>query len=568
MTEETSGAGLARFWAFTPAIDLISLLTDVPLQHDAKWEEHEQRKRMQKQDQLRIRRAPDSSIDVHHVIKTAHARASQCLNQQVHFILVEETAEAAARALLLLFILTDEELSVRERVQLYLEVYGNAFVREQTSAYIHRASVQLEDFVCGEELPGLSRLVNLSLTKHRNRDQLLVVLRGWRRAVPFDTEGLRDQRLRYYYGDRFDYRANLMDWNYQNHIQPFAPLVHWRQYKRFAVTGQAFDLGSAPRLEPNRTLAAYIKGRHKKSAATVGVRGFWADVVSGPFYTLAYDITNSIPISRASGCQMFTGIAVDAPFKEEAFRTTLTVPPATTETDRFPYPSLVEMALGGHVKRAEAAESQQAHMTVANETEVSDSSHQNSKTCGSDCNGSSELESTARCTPACPTNGTLPNRGKAEGGWSPCANASNSNTGGGSAVADTSCKRDPEQSPTEARSTSESPQGATTGWNGVTVSIVLGPLEEIASNRRLQKTADICVVGWGLAGRLLLGKSDSGTNTSGDAEGQKSALDTSTVSSPHSPSPAGVLGEEGKNCLLSSVLKPGGTTVVESLKYG
>ncbi|KAL8446386.1 hypothetical protein Emag_004752 [Eimeria magna] len=47
---------------------------------------------------------------------------------------------------------------------------------------------------------------------------------------------------------------------------------------------QAFDSGTAAGLQPNKTLAAYVKGKDKKEGTNVMVRGFWADVVSGPFF--------------------------------------------------------------------------------------------------------------------------------------------------------------------------------------------------------------------------------------------------------------------------------------------
>lgn len=34
-----------------------------------------------------------------------------------------------------------------ERVALYLDVYGNAFVKEQTALYIHRSAIRLEELV-------------------------------------------------------------------------------------------------------------------------------------------------------------------------------------------------------------------------------------------------------------------------------------------------------------------------------------------------------------------------------------------------------------------------------------
>lgn len=49
--------------------------------------------------------------------------------------------------------------------------------------------------------------------------------------VDFDMEKLRDQKLRYLFKERYDYRANLVDWDYNANLIGVAPIVHFYHYK-------------------------------------------------------------------------------------------------------------------------------------------------------------------------------------------------------------------------------------------------------------------------------------------------------------------------------------------------
>lgn len=43
-------------------------------------------------------------------------------------------------------------------------------------------------------------------------------MQAWKINVPFEVEKYRDQRLRYHYKDRYDFRTNLIDWDYNMNI--------------------------------------------------------------------------------------------------------------------------------------------------------------------------------------------------------------------------------------------------------------------------------------------------------------------------------------------------------------
>jgi dynein assembly factor 3 len=82
------------------------------------------------------------------------------------------------------------------------------------------------------------------------------------------------------YADRYDYRANLIDWDYQRGIKPFGPIVHAKQYRyslRLAcstprssmsnrdwrLAGIAFEFGDQTYTHPNKTMASFAEVSHR-----------------------------------------------------------------------------------------------------------------------------------------------------------------------------------------------------------------------------------------------------------------------------------------------------------------
>ncbi|PFH37294.1 hypothetical protein BESB_037520 [Besnoitia besnoiti] len=223
--------------------------------------------------------------DLHHVLFTvSRLWKPENRGHRLHFFVHEDAPEVLARHLLLLDMVNDRTLSFREKTDTFLDVYANTRLLPKTVDYIRNRQPRLTDFVCSEHPHPLDGLVDLTHLKHRQRDDIQEAMEAWHPAVKFDLEGLRDQRLRHFYGQRFDYKVNLMDWNYQMNLSPMVPIIHWRQYKRFALTGVAFEARLADHAEPNRTLSSYTRATDTKRRQSVKVRGFWADIVSGPFY--------------------------------------------------------------------------------------------------------------------------------------------------------------------------------------------------------------------------------------------------------------------------------------------
>ncbi len=96
---------------------------------------------------------------------------------------------------------------------------------------------------------------------------------------------LRDYRLRHNFGDRYDFRNNLIDWDYQGTVKPNAGCVHYTQYRAWRNSGIAFEFGDQSYVAPNRTMASFAEGKERGRGSTLR-RGFWTDVVVSPYHAV------------------------------------------------------------------------------------------------------------------------------------------------------------------------------------------------------------------------------------------------------------------------------------------
>ena len=68
---------------------------------------------------------------------------------------------------------------------------------------------------------------------------------------------------RYHYKERYDYRRNLTDWDYQMGLKAQAPIVHFYHYREWRMTGVAFESRSCSYVISNRSLSSYLQGKKK-----------------------------------------------------------------------------------------------------------------------------------------------------------------------------------------------------------------------------------------------------------------------------------------------------------------
>ena len=135
------------------------------------------------------------------------------LNIYIH----EKQKENICRAILFLTIMCEKQLSMRERQELFLDLYGNALIRDKSAAYLEgivKELIQLvtEDHRCASPIKDLVSLEQLSF---KDRDEMEEIFSSYLKKHPFDMERLRDQRLRHHFADRYDFRRNAVDWDFQ-----------------------------------------------------------------------------------------------------------------------------------------------------------------------------------------------------------------------------------------------------------------------------------------------------------------------------------------------------------------
>src|SRR5690348_1164036 len=86
--------------------------------------------------------------DIRHILHTiAHRRRSKKCSldvlRPIHFYLLEFPVEILARDLLLLEVINDYEIPIRQRSNIFLEIFGNNKVQKRTTTYIDQLGVQL-----------------------------------------------------------------------------------------------------------------------------------------------------------------------------------------------------------------------------------------------------------------------------------------------------------------------------------------------------------------------------------------------------------------------------------------
>jgi len=275
-SDGSDAVGFVHFWGNSPAVDLL------PRQESsAKCEE--------------VSEEPyhvliSGAADLRHVLKTLSARTLRrgsdgLAERPLHLHIHEMAVETLARHVLLLLIANDTRVPIRERAEVFLSVFGNSLVREKDAEVVADWVPELLNLITDESSHPLAKVFDFTSLKFQARDEVTDVFKGWKKNVQFDVESLREQRLRGYYRDRFDYRVNLLDWDWNACIKQVAPLVHWQQYKEFGLSGVSFETRLGTYNAPNRTLASYIDGRSKVKGTSVLVRGFWADLINSPYFS-------------------------------------------------------------------------------------------------------------------------------------------------------------------------------------------------------------------------------------------------------------------------------------------
>lgn len=277
--------------------------------------------------------------DIRHIMYTvARRRRSGMKTRPINFYILEQPLEILAREIMLLQILFDFELPVRQRANTFLEVFGNCLLQERTYKYVSDLALQLYSFIAKrtssmssanntEDVESfLENIIDLSCMKYKEIDTLCSIYHdrygsakkhttvGTVRASRLETKlgtpaaptvetttnamvALRDQRLRGYYAERFDARTALTDWDYYHHLKPtVAGIIHIKLFREWRVNGIAFEFGDQVYTHSNYTLFTFVAGVMKKGLEKGNAKeilGYWGDVVCSPYYSFGIDDLHS-----------------------------------------------------------------------------------------------------------------------------------------------------------------------------------------------------------------------------------------------------------------------------------
>ena len=287
--------------------------------------------------------------DIRHIIYTL-SRKRRHHRRPVHFYLLESPCEVLARDILLLEVFLDFEVPIRQRANIFLEIYGNALVQERTARYIDQMGQKLRALCTG----GASSLdlLDLSHMRYRERDALEDTFKSYSRRCPCNMSSLREHRMRGYYEERYDARRALGDWDYQYTLrETIASIIHLTLYRDWREKGVAFEFGDQTYDEGNRTMMTYVegslkRGKHAGDHKEVGpvhalsmlcpccvhilsvcpvrcvhdlglmdgwmvteqIRGFWGDIVASPYFSFGIDTDSSSPTLSPSAANYADGL--------------------------------------------------------------------------------------------------------------------------------------------------------------------------------------------------------------------------------------------------------------------
>merc|ERR1719305_1270327 len=338
-SDGSDGVGFVTFWGNSPALDLVadSEYPVIPTSGELSTPEEDE--------PLNV--LISGAADLRHVLKTVAHAHRHTPQRAIHFYLHEFKPETLARHVLFLLLLTDRAMPARERAEVFLSLYGNTLVREKDAEWLHNQVNELLNIITSQSSSPISSILDLSALKFKERDEVQEVFEGWRKTQAFDIEKLREQRCRGYYRERYDYRTNLLDWDFHNGIRNVCPIIHWQHFKEFGLSGVAFETRLGTYGTPNRTMASYQEGKSRTKGTTIMVRGYWGDIVNPPYMAFGIDAEgedrarlfkrsneqyreNSVSISLFNVIRYLQELDTGIPLR---------LPPATEKEDVFPYES-------------------------------------------------------------------------------------------------------------------------------------------------------------------------------------------------------------------------------------
>ncbi|KAL8597580.1 hypothetical protein ACOMHN_001511 [Nucella lapillus] len=242
--------------------------------------------------------------DLRHVLTTI-ARRHRHTKRKLHFFIVETALELYARHMLFLSLSLEmkKRMGLQEKTELFLELFGNTLVRQQSADYVEKMSTECIKMVTDfdyleKKLPCL----DLSQLKYKERDFLEGIFKFWRKSQPeaYDAKKCWELRMRQHLGTRYDARINVFDWDYSmNLIERGGSIVNIHEYKHWRNSGVAFTVREGTYDTPNKTLASGMVLRH--DGERYARRGYWGDILISPYVPIGIESEERSFFKKANG---------------------------------------------------------------------------------------------------------------------------------------------------------------------------------------------------------------------------------------------------------------------------
>lgn len=134
--------------------------------------------------------------DLRHILESVCKRRRQNLplSRPIHIYLIAPSAEAICRHLILLDIILDTDIPIRQRANTFLELYGNIKLQNKTEKLVDQKAKHLINFVT-KGLGRLATIVDLSQLKYKDKDNMENVFKSYSTNNRLDVDTLFDHRL-------------------------------------------------------------------------------------------------------------------------------------------------------------------------------------------------------------------------------------------------------------------------------------------------------------------------------------------------------------------------------------
>ncbi|XP_026172177.1 dynein assembly factor 3, axonemal isoform X2 [Mastacembelus armatus] len=216
--------------------------------------------------------------------------------------------EVVARQLLLLYLalIPQQNMGLHEKTEIFLEVFGNSEIRNQTEETLKQAALQLSLCVT-ETLETTHSCLNTTLLKFRERDELTRIFKLWIQPSSSSSEcssilmsNAWDYRVRQHLGTRYDSKKGCFDWDLSMKLfERGCGTISKQQYVQWRERGLAFEMREGVYQITNPTLlsARVFNQRGNK----VAVSGYWGDIVSSPYLSFGIETDDKSLLKTQNG---------------------------------------------------------------------------------------------------------------------------------------------------------------------------------------------------------------------------------------------------------------------------